>query len=221
MTKFVLIGGAVADVAQELTYRGHCRVVYTASIGDAASPVWVAGGDHHTLHGQVADYQHDVDAWAEQIGAAAVTGWWDESRGWMQTVYLPDGVGVDAEALAKAVGLRTLAGVQRAEANRHAAMVAEMDRLEAELPAREAAAAKYRAECEDRAAEYRPLYDAARAKVRVTGKGKPHGGDMADLEWAYGKACGTRDCYGEYDRQHGLRVLQRLAEQGFAEAATA
>lgn len=221
--EFVIVGGAAQDVAAAVTRLARCRVAYTASIGDAASPVYVQAGAHReNNHGQVADYRHDVAAWAERQGMASVIGCWSgDERGWCYAVTLPAGSDVTPEAVAEAVGRRTLAQIQGAEIAAHRRMVRDAEKAEAERPAREARKAAYAAECAARAEEYRPIYDAARGKVRVKANGQPHRGDLRDLEYAYGKACGTVDCYGEYDRTHGLRLLTRLAEQGFAEPATA
>lgn len=221
-TSFTLVGGTVAETAAALTRLDKCRVVYTASIGDAASPVFVLAGPHRTSAGQVATYGHDVVVWARRQKAASVIGHWDNDRGWMQTVRLVEGSAVTPEQIAEAVGRRTLASVEAGEARRHRQMVEDMERREAERPDREARMAKYAAECAARAEEYRPIFEAARARLRLRTNGLPRRDDSRTLEWAFGKACGTTDCYGDYDRQHGLLVLRRLAERGFAdEVATA
>lgn len=210
----MLIGTTAADVAQVLTRITRRPVVYVSSVGDAASPVVYVAGLYSRQIGQCADWRHRVEDAARQHNAVYAEGsWLGDEYGWV--VGIPDEY---ADAVCRELWVVTVAQKRARDAARHAAMVREMERREAERPALEAAAAAYRAECEARAAEYRPLYEAARARVRTTRRG-PHRGDLNTLEWAYGKACGYQEhgCYGEYDQRHGLQVLTRLAEQGFAD----
>lgn len=211
----MLIGTSAADVARALTRIAKRKVVYVSSVGDAASPVWLVAGGYSAQIGQCADWRHHVSHAAEQNNALYVEGSYDDGR-WL--VGVADRYAAELCAELKVI---TVAQERSNEEYRARRMRETMARREAERPAREARAAEYRAECAARAAEYRPLYDAARAKVRTTSKGAAHKGDMRDLEYAYGKACGTVDCYGEYDRQHGLRLLTRLSEHGFVDAVTA
>lgn len=197
---FVLVGGAVEVTAAVLTRLGKCRVAYTASIGDAASPVHVKAGPHRENHGQVADYRHDVDAWAERQGMAAVIGWYDEARGWMQTVYLPDGVAVEPRALAEAVGRRTLADVEAGETAAHLRIVEAVEYAERTRPEREERAARRAAMIAGLEELYRPLRDAAIAA----------GAPRKDVEYAFGKAT-QRTGYEGYEAERGVRLLRRLA----------
>lgn len=216
-TTFAVVGSTAQAVAETVTRLCHCRVAYTASVGDAASPVYVQAGPHRSNHGQAADYRHEVGAWAERQGIACVLGYWDDDRQtWVQSVTVPDGVACDAGEVAAAVGCRTLAAVESSERAAYARLVESMEKWERTRPEREAAA-RHQAACDARAEQYRPLYEAARARVRTNRHGQPHRGDLAELEHAYAKACGRTDCYGEYDLQHGLLVLTRLAERGFAD----
>lgn len=210
----MLIGASAKDVAHVLTRIASRKVVYVPSVGDGASPVWLVAGDYSRQIGQCADWRHNVELAAEQHAALYVEGSYDTDR-WV--------VGIPEEYSARVCAemrIITVAQEESRDAARMRRLREEMDRREAERPAREARAAAYRDECEARAIEYRPIYDAARARVRLKANGQPHRGDTRALEWAYGKACGTVDCYGDYDRAAGLLVLRRLAAEGFVETAT-
>jgi hypothetical protein len=199
-TGFVLVGGRVEETAAALTRLGKCRVAYTASIGDAASPVFVLAGPHRSNHGQVADYRHDVEAWAERQGCASVIGWWDNDRGWMQSVSLPAGVVVDPRSVAEAVGRRVLTDVEAGEAARHRRLVASMEKWDREAPEREAHAARRAAMIAGFEDQYRPLRDAALAA----------GAKPADVDYAFGKAT-QRTGYPGYEQERGVKLLRRMA----------
>lgn len=197
-TSFAVVGGTAEKIAAAVTRLARCRVAYTASIGDAASAVYVLAGPHRSNHGQVADYRHEVVAWAERQGIASVVGWYDEARQWVYSVRVPGTV--DPREVAAAVGRRTLADVESAEAARHRRMVEDMARWEAERPAREAAAAERAALIAGLEEQYRPLRDAALAA----------GASRRDVEYAFGKAT-QRTGYPGYEAERGVRILRRLA----------
>lgn len=199
-TTFVLVGGHTQTTAEALTRLAQGRVAYTASIGDAASPVYVQAGPHRSSHGQVADYRHDVAAWAGRQGIASVCGWWSDVRGWCHTVELPEGVTVDAARLAREAGAKPLADLEASEAAAHRRLVAGIERHERERPAREARAAAHAAIVAGLEDEYRPLRDAALAAGAAPG----------DVEYAWGKAT-RRTGYAGYEQERGVRLLRRLA----------
>lgn len=211
-SSFTVIGGAAGGIARAVTMAG-CRVMFTASIGDAASPVAIISGPHWEHAGQVADYRHDVEAHAANRGYASVIGYWNEDRGWMHTVELPEGKTIDPREVAKKVGGKTLTDAIASEKRAHERFLQEVE------------GGRELRECEERidakaaikAVELRPIYDAAKARVRTNAKGKPHGGDTRMLEYAFKKAAGYAGySYCQYDKDCGLKLLTQYAEQGFA-----
>ncbi len=207
MTTFVLTKISACEVAHALTAIGRCQVIYTASIGDAASPVWYVAGQFSETRGQVADYRHDVEAYAERQGCAAVIGSWDNDLGWCVSV-TADLTDDQVRRLCRKLGRRTLAEIKAAEERAHQARLAYWAQQEAERPAREAAAARVAAEQAARREEYRPIYDAAMSRVRIKANGRRDRGEARRVNNLYQEAC---EGLYRYDRERALGFLRQLA----------
>lgn len=206
----IVSNATAAEVAKALGIVARRKVVYTASVGDAAAPVMLMAGPYTQQIGQVADYRHEISDAAERNDALLVSGWYDETHGWVASI-ADEYADAVVDHLRPKFRATTIAAIEAADRARAKRIQAEMAERERTRPEREAQAAAYRAECDARREEYRPLYEAALGRVRTNRRGEQHRGDLNKLQWAYDGACRGYD----HDREYALRHLTRYAELGF------
>lgn len=126
-TKFTVTASA-REVAEQVTRLARCKVVFTESIGDAASRVFLLAGSHEKQIGQVADYRHEVAKFAAKGGYASVIGYYhNESQSWKATVTLLEGAPVGESEITSAVKAEIASKLRKQRAAEEAKRKAEND----------------------------------------------------------------------------------------------